>query len=130
MDAKVESLYRSILTDLTVDQEESQDIIEFFASLNPPPDKLVWLRATAFKIGCEFLSEDDADKKIALLRAINAIVHSLEFTCMVYVTHWTTSGCCRAICFLRAYGSIPLVRFWEILIVSIFVTLGSCLSCC
>jgi poly(U)-specific endoribonuclease len=40
------------------------------------------LRATAFRLGCEFLSEDQ-DQNVALLRAINAIVHSLESTCML-----------------------------------------------
>jgi hypothetical protein len=82
MDAKVESLYRNIFTDLVVDQDESQDLVDFFSGLNPPPDKLVWLRSTAFRLGCEFLSHDK-DNNVALLRAINAIVHSLEQTCMV-----------------------------------------------
>ena len=81
MDAKVEQLYRSVFTDLTVDQEEATELVKFFAGLNPPPDKLVWLRAAAFRIGCEFLS-DENDKNVALLRAINSIVHSLEHTCM------------------------------------------------
>lgn len=82
MDAKVEALYRSTFTDLTVDSEESQELIEFFSNLNPPPDKLVWLRATAFRLGCECLSED-REKNVALLRAINAVVHCLEKTCML-----------------------------------------------
>eukprot|EP00538_Stauroneis_constricta_P004554 CAMPEP_0119551048 /NCGR_PEP_ID=MMETSP1352-20130426/4432_1 /TAXON_ID=265584 /ORGANISM="Stauroneis constricta, Strain CCMP1120" /LENGTH=467 /DNA_ID=CAMNT_0007597055 /DNA_START=90 /DNA_END=1493 /DNA_ORIENTATION=- len=82
MDSKVEGFYRSIFTDLVVSPEEAQELIDYFKSLNPPPDKLVWLRATAFRLGCEFLS-DDADKNVALLRAINAVVHSLEFTCML-----------------------------------------------
>jgi poly(U)-specific endoribonuclease len=81
MDAKVEQFYRSIYGDLTVDQEETSKLEDFFAKLNPPPDKLVWLRSTAFKIGCECLS-DDHDKNVALLRAVNVIVHSLEQTCM------------------------------------------------
>jgi poly(U)-specific endoribonuclease len=41
------------------------------------------IRASAFRLGCEFLSEDDKDKNVALLRAINAIVHSLEKSCML-----------------------------------------------
>lgn len=84
MDAKVETFYRSIFTDLVVSPEESSQLVTYFQALNPPPDKLVWLRATAFRLGCEFLSDDDDnDKNVALLRAINAIVHSLELTCMM-----------------------------------------------
>lgn len=81
MDAKVEKFYRNIFSDLTVDHEEADKLVEFFDSMNPPPDKLVWLRSTAFRLGCEFLS-DDQENNVALLRAINAIVHSLEKTCM------------------------------------------------
>lgn len=82
MDDKVEEFYKQILTDLSVDQDEAEELVDYFGSLNPPPDKLVWLRTTAFRLGCEFLS-DDPDKNVALLRTINAIIHSLEKTCMV-----------------------------------------------
>jgi poly(U)-specific endoribonuclease len=82
MDAQVETFYRQIFADLVVSPEESQQLVDFFSKANPPPDKLVWLRATAFRLGCEFLS-DDQDRNVALLRAINAIVHALEQTCMM-----------------------------------------------
>jgi len=82
MDSQVEGFYRTIYTDLKVDQEEAQELVDYFSKLNPPPDKIVWLRATAFRLGCEFLS-DDSDNNVALLRAINAIVHALEKTCML-----------------------------------------------
>lgn len=82
MDEKVEEFFNEILSDLTVDREEAEELSEYFDSLNPPPDKLVWLRATAFRLGCGFLS-DDNDQNVALLRAINAIIHSLEKTCML-----------------------------------------------
>ncbi len=82
MDEKVEEFYKNILSDLTIDQEESEELVAYFDSLNPPPDKLVWLRSTAFRLGCEYLS-DDTDNNVALLRTINAIVHSLEKTCMM-----------------------------------------------
>jgi hypothetical protein len=81
MDAKVEAFYREIFSDLTVDREEAQELNEFFAKTNAPPDKLVWLRATAFRVASGFLS-DDRDKNITLLKAINAIVHSVEYTLM------------------------------------------------
>jgi len=84
MDTQVESFYRSLFTDLKVSPEEAQELVDYFSKLNPPPDKLVWLRATAFRVGSEFFS-DDKDKNVALLRAINAVVHSLEKTCMVPV---------------------------------------------
>ena len=81
MDQKVEAFYRSIYSDLTLDQEENAELTDFFRGINPPPDKLVWLRATAFRIGCEFLGEE-RESNVALLRCINAIVHALEQTCM------------------------------------------------
>lgn len=77
MNAQVEQFYRKTFADLTVDREEAQELKDFLTKTNPPPDKNVWLRATAFRIGCEFLS-DNKDNNVALLRAINAIVHSIE----------------------------------------------------
>lgn len=81
-DVVFESLYREILADLSIDRDESEEIMEKFKELNPPPDKLVSLRAAAFRVGSEFLTEDK-DSNISLLRSINAIVHILEKTCMV-----------------------------------------------
>ena len=84
MDAKVEAFYRGIFSDLVVDREESQELVAFFAKTNPPPDKLVWLRASAFRVGSAFLSEGGGDREsdVSLLRSINAVVHALEKTCM------------------------------------------------
>ena len=84
MDNKVEQFFNGVLRDLTVDTEEAEELSEYFSSLNPPPDKLVWLRATVFRLACEYLS-DDQDRNVALLKTINAMVHSLEKTCMRYV---------------------------------------------
>lgn len=81
MDAKIESFYRSIYGDLTLDHSEAKALTDWLSATNPPPDKLVWLRATAFRIGCEFLS-DNNDNNVSLLRTINAIVHSIETTRM------------------------------------------------
>ena len=85
-----ESFYREIFADLTVSREESSEIKQMFIDSNPPPDKLIWLRTAAFRVGSEFLqsSEEGDDEEevvgsnIALLRAINIIVHNLELTCM------------------------------------------------
>lgn len=77
MDNQIEAFYRGIFADLTVDREEAQELVDFFNELNPPPDKLVGLRATAFKVGCEFLS-DDGEANVKLLKTINAIVHAVE----------------------------------------------------
>ena len=76
-----EQLYRDIFADLSVSKEESAEITQKFTDANPPPDKLIWLRSTAFRIGSEFLT-DDRSSNTSLLRSINAIVHSLELTCM------------------------------------------------
>jgi hypothetical protein len=82
MDQKIEAMYQQIFSDLTLDADESDDLKDFFNEMNPPPDKLVWLRGTAFRIACEFLS-DDRDTNMNLLRAVNAIVHVIEFNRMV-----------------------------------------------
>jgi poly(U)-specific endoribonuclease len=81
MDAKVENFYREIFVDPGVDREEAVELTEFLNKLNPPPDKLVWLRATAFKVGCEYLS-DDKEYNVNLLRTINFVVHAIEKICM------------------------------------------------
>jgi poly(U)-specific endoribonuclease len=81
MDCKVESFYREIFVDPGVDREEAAELTEFLENLNPPPDKLVWLRATAFKVGCEYLS-DDKEYNVNLLRTINFVVHAIEKICM------------------------------------------------
>mmetsp|Transcript_33066 Transcript_33066/g.46946 ORF Transcript_33066/g.46946 Transcript_33066/m.46946 type:complete len:482 (-) Transcript_33066:114-1559(-) len=79
MQKKIEQYYRDIYSDLTVDREEAAELKEFIEEANPPPDMIVWLRATAFRIGCEFLT-DENETNISLLRAINALVHAVE-TC-------------------------------------------------
>lgn len=82
-DAAIEALYRETYSDLTIDADERASLVESFSSLRPPADKLVWLRASAFRVACEFLSEDDRDTNVSLLRAICAVVHALETTCML-----------------------------------------------
>ena len=77
MDTQIVAFYRQIFADLTLDLEEAKQLKDFLTATNPPPDKNVWLRATAFRIGCEFLS-DDKDRNVQLLRTINAIVHAIE----------------------------------------------------
>lgn len=67
--------------DLTVDREEANELNAFLSGLNPPPDKLMWMRASAFRIASEFLS-DDKDKNVSLLRTVNYIVHAIEANCM------------------------------------------------
>lgn len=76
-----DQFYRDIFADLSISREESAEIKERFEKANPPPDKLIWLRSSAFRVGSEFLTEE-SDSNLALLRSINVIVHSLEITCM------------------------------------------------
>jgi hypothetical protein len=83
MDAKVVAFYRDIYADLTVDREEAAELNAFLAALNPPPDKLLWIRAAAFRIAAEFLSEDSKDANVSLLRTVNYLVHAVEANCMV-----------------------------------------------
>lgn len=50
----------------------------------PPLSMLIWLRTTAFRIGCQYLNDgNDKAKNVALLRSINVVVHTVETTCMV-----------------------------------------------
>lgn len=81
MHQKVELTYRKYFFDGQLDWKESTQLISFLKELNPPPDLLVWMRATAFRIGCESLT-DDKEKNVALLRTINAMVHAIETTCL------------------------------------------------
>jgi hypothetical protein len=81
MDAKALAFYREIFSDVNVDREEAAELTEFLEGLNPPPDKLVWLRVNAFKVGCEFLT-DDNENNVAVLRTINFVVNAIEHTCM------------------------------------------------
>lgn len=83
MSSKVfNQFYRQIFADLKVDEKESQKIKKKLLETNPPPDKLVWLRASAFRIGSEFLSENKS-RNVNLLKCINAIIHAIETTCMI-----------------------------------------------
>lgn len=84
MNAKVEATYRSYFADGQLDWNESEQLVKFLNEINPPPDVLVWMRATAFRIGCEYLS-DDRDANVGLLRTINAIVHAIETSCLQWV---------------------------------------------
>jgi hypothetical protein len=81
MDNNVEAYYGKIFAEMTLDRTENQQLRDYFSTLNPPPDKLVGLRAAAFKVGCEYLKEDN-ESNIKLLHCINAIVDGLEHTCM------------------------------------------------
>jgi len=78
--------YRNLYSDLSVSRDENEEICQTLTELNPPPDKLVWLRATAFRIGSEYLSDDDDDDgreaNVSLLKCINTVVHAIEITCM------------------------------------------------
>ena len=82
MDETVKDFYRKIFSDLSIDREESSEIKDFLTELNPPPDKLIPLRASAFSVGCEFLQDEDYEANIQLLRCINVVVHYFEVICM------------------------------------------------
>lgn len=82
MDGRVTEFYSEIFQDLSIDREEGSDIQDFFSELNPPPDKLVSIRAAAFRVACDFLTEDDNDTNVALLRSVNVVVRFFEHGCM------------------------------------------------
>jgi len=80
-ESEVEALYRSIFSDLLIDSDESEELMALYKNTPPPKDKLRWTRASAFRIGSEFVTDDKA-KNIALLRCINSVVHSFELNCL------------------------------------------------
>ncbi len=82
-DEKVDEFITGVYSDLSIDQEENSELVAFFAEHNPPPvDKLVFTRASAFRIGCDFLG-DDHDQNVELLRCVNVVVHAFETTCFL-----------------------------------------------
>jgi poly(U)-specific endoribonuclease len=87
MDSQIEQFYHRLYTtgdDVSFDPQESNVLYDFLKELNPPPDKLTKLRATAFKVACQHLSNngDDDPKNVQLLRTIDEIVHAIEEVCM------------------------------------------------
>ena len=80
-EGKVEDFYREIFSDLSVDGEERKELLNFFGELKPSATGLIWMRAAAFRIGSEFLT-DDGDSNVSLLKSINSVVHAIETTCM------------------------------------------------
>ena len=77
----MEAFYRKVFAEGGVNQQEANVMTDYFAALNPPPDKLVWLRATAFQIGAQYLT-DNEEKNTSILRTINVSCHELEHACM------------------------------------------------
>ena len=73
--------YREIFLDHKLVEEENETLIIFFRKLNPPPDIIIKIRALAFRVASEFLS-DDHSINVSNLRCINAIVHAIETTCL------------------------------------------------
>lgn len=74
-------LYKALFEDLVVDTEENQQLMELFQTSPPPKDKLIFARASAFRIGSEFLSDDKATN-VKLLKCINVVVHDFEMSCL------------------------------------------------
>ncbi|KAL7528650.1 hypothetical protein ACHAWF_002649, partial [Thalassiosira exigua] len=93
-DFAIEELYRQTFADRRITPDESAELIAALQELQqvpdgsttPPaltPDKLVWLRALAFRIACDYLAgDDDADdpreENVKLLKTINAVVSAIS----------------------------------------------------
>ncbi len=83
-DIKIQRLYRQLFADRTISPDEDDELISTLQSLttvqdgssSPPaltPDKLQWMRTTAFNVARNYL-DDDRDENVKLLKAINAVV--------------------------------------------------------
>ena len=81
--SSVEEIYHELFSDLTIDCEENERLTCFLQETPPPISQLIATRSCAFRIASEYLSEEDSDANIQLLRCINVIVHVIEKTCMV-----------------------------------------------
>lgn len=85
--AKVEEFYRGIYSRHQEDDGDETTlpsrVHEFIASLNPPPDTLYKLRATAFKVACQFLPDTSLSPPPIgwLLRQIHGIVTTIHNDC-------------------------------------------------
>lgn len=81
---KVPLFYERVYKDhLTIDKEENEHLYRFFRDENPPPvEDLTMVRATAFKTGCEYLT-DDNDTNVSLFKCINVVVHAFESVCLL-----------------------------------------------
>jgi hypothetical protein len=115
----IESLYRQTFTDRIVTPEESSSLISTFTFLQqiadgstaPPmtPNQIVWLRASAFRIACEFI-EEDKEENVKLLKCVNAVVHALETTCLLPALEeeggeeFSKEGCEELLCSLYETG--------------------------
>lgn len=95
------TFYRRVFHgDLQMDGEEAAELKQFLSNLNPPPDKILWMRATAFRIASEFLtapntgdeSSSSADRFKLLLKTVNCIVHAIETNCLEPKPPTTTDG--------------------------------------
>jgi len=98
-DSLLEDLYRQTFADRSISPDENAELVATLQELQqvqdgsstPPaltPDKLVWVRAAAFRIACEYLVEDGGadeprEENVNLLRTINGVVHALETTCLL-----------------------------------------------
>ena len=74
---EMESFYNEIFSDLTIDREESQNLYDFFHDHKISLSQLVQVRASVFKVACDYLSESN-DENVSLLRCVNYVVHMFE----------------------------------------------------
>jgi poly(U)-specific endoribonuclease len=66
---------------LSLPHELLQQIHDFLVTLNPPPDTLMKLRASAFKVASQYLQETNDKVQIrSLLRQIHGIVQTIHTT--------------------------------------------------
>lgn len=81
--AALQDYYRSVLSDLVVDREETAKITAYFREHAPSVAQLVVSRATIYKMASEVLQDDSRDYNAQLLKCVNNIVIALERVCFV-----------------------------------------------
>jgi len=77
MDQRVVAFYQSLYQDLALDRDESARLRTFLLQLNAPPDKIIWLRSTAFRVACPFLTGRH-DQGVQMVRLLNSMTHAIE----------------------------------------------------
>jgi hypothetical protein len=78
----VVNFYKGVYDALSVDSEESSELLEFFQVTHPPAvSALTQTRALAFKVACDYLT-DNKETNTQLFRCVSIVVQAFEQACL------------------------------------------------